>query len=122
MNISVDGILHSALDGLNLRQQVTANNIANADTPGFKAQTVNFEDQLVQAMQAANGDPATFAADAQPVIQQNTSLSANQSQNSVDMDQQLLLMSDTTMRYSAVSQTLAQRYALYNAIITDGKG
>ena len=34
-----------ALDGLSMRQRVAANNVANIDTPGFKAQHVSFETQ-----------------------------------------------------------------------------
>jgi flagellar basal-body rod protein FlgB len=101
---------------------VTANNIANADTPGFKAQSVSFEEQLSQAIQGASNNSTTFAEEAAPVVQENPNLSANTNGNSVDMDQQLLLMTDTTMRYDAVAQTLAQRYALYNTILSDEKG
>ncbi len=38
--------LRLALDGLSLRHQVTSNNIANVDTPGFRASEVSFEGQL----------------------------------------------------------------------------
>jgi len=44
-------MLENALDASSLRQQVIANNIANVNTPGFQAQTVNFEAELRQAME-----------------------------------------------------------------------
>ncbi len=44
-------MLENALDASSLRQQVIANNIANINTPGFQAQTVNFEAELRQAME-----------------------------------------------------------------------
>ena len=44
-----------ALDASLLRHQVIANNIANADTPGFAAKRVNFEEQLAKFMQI-NGE------------------------------------------------------------------
>ncbi len=44
--------------GVNLmRQEVTANNIANADTPHFKRQVVNFETSLTAAL-ASEKKPA----------------------------------------------------------------
>ncbi|WP_257148387.1 flagellar basal body rod protein FlgB [Bacillus sp. AFS073361] len=42
------GLLQSALDASSLRQQAISNNLANAETPGFKAKQVLFEDILKQ--------------------------------------------------------------------------
>ncbi len=39
----------AALDGLSLRAKVRANNIANAETPGFRAKRVDFEAALREA-------------------------------------------------------------------------
>ncbi len=46
----VAAALGSALDGLALRQRVIADNIANMDTPGFIASTVDFEGSLRAAL------------------------------------------------------------------------
>ena len=43
-------ILSRELDVSALRQNVIANNIANADTPNFKRSVVNFESQLRRAL------------------------------------------------------------------------
>jgi flagellar basal-body rod protein FlgB len=47
--------LTRAMSGANLRQQLLANNLANAETPGYQRQDVDFHAQLSQAMQT--GDP-----------------------------------------------------------------
>jgi flagellar basal-body rod protein FlgB len=52
--------IESALDSVSLRQRVTADNIANMDTPGFKAARVEFEKSLAAAMNG--GDPAQSKA------------------------------------------------------------
>ncbi|MGA9597213.1 MAG: flagellar basal body protein [Acidimicrobiia bacterium] len=39
-----------AMDALNTRAEVTANNVANSEVPGFKASRVSFEDQLRRAL------------------------------------------------------------------------
>jgi flagellar basal-body rod protein FlgB len=44
-------LLSKALDAYALRQKVTAANIANVTTPGYKSQRVSFEEQLGQAQQ-----------------------------------------------------------------------
>lgn len=48
---SVD-LLHRAMNVHQLRYQVSANNIANAGTPGFKRQVVNFESELQRAFES----------------------------------------------------------------------
>ena len=47
---AVSQVLASALDGVSLRQRVIADNIANVDTPGFRAASVDFETQLKAAI------------------------------------------------------------------------
>lgn len=42
-----------AIDALNTRAEVIANNVANSEVPGFRASRVSFEDQLRRAI---NGD------------------------------------------------------------------
>ncbi|MFW5742857.1 MAG: flagellar basal body rod protein FlgB [Spirochaetota bacterium] len=48
-------ILHRSMDVSMLRQDVIADNIANADTPNFKRSTVNFESRLAAALESENG-------------------------------------------------------------------
>ena len=36
----------AALEGLSMRQQAISRNLANIDTPGYQAQTINFEETL----------------------------------------------------------------------------
>ncbi|MGA2615255.1 MAG: flagellar basal body rod protein FlgB [Spirochaetia bacterium] len=45
-------IMTRELDVAALRQNVIANNIANADTPNFKRSVVNFESQLRRALES----------------------------------------------------------------------
>ncbi|MCE1247210.1 MAG: flagellar basal body rod protein FlgB [Firmicutes bacterium] len=48
--------LENALDAASLRQQVIANNIANATNPSFKGQAVAFEDEFQKALDAKKGN------------------------------------------------------------------
>jgi flagellar basal-body rod protein FlgB len=56
------GLISSFLDIQSRRSQVTAANIANADTPGFTAKTVQFDDFLKQAVQKVNSPNTDLAA------------------------------------------------------------
>ena len=42
-----------SLDSLWMRQNLTMNNIANVDTPGFKSQYMTFENELARKIQSA---------------------------------------------------------------------
>lgn len=73
-----------ALDGLALRGTVRANNIANAETPGFRAGTVDFESSLRDALRRR--DPA--GARAPEVVAANSVVDARG--NSVEMETELI--------------------------------
>ena len=50
--------MYAAISGLDAHQtmlDVTANNLANVDTVGYKAQSTQFSDQLSQLIQAGTG-------------------------------------------------------------------
>ena len=52
--------LQSAMSGSMIRQQLLANNLANADTPGYQPEDVNFQQTLASAM--ADGKSPNFRA------------------------------------------------------------
>jgi flagellar basal-body rod protein FlgB len=68
--------MHFALDGLARRGEVRANNVANAETPGFLASGVNFESALADALQRHDiegvRDPGAYLRDTLPDIHGNT--------------------------------------------------
>ena len=45
-------VLDKAMDASWLRNDAISNNIANADTPGYKRQHLNFETQLAKAIRS----------------------------------------------------------------------
>ncbi len=92
------------------RQQVLASNIANADTPNYKARDFDFSSALQQAMstsqnQASAGGPAGAASTAsQPGmppllyrVPQQDSLNGN----TVDVDAERNEFTDNALRYEA---------------------
>lgn len=126
--------LSTALDGLSLRQRVTSNNIANVDTPGYKAQFVSFEDQLQRALHAETTDPtiqlaATNTAHLQhsPVagtpfsrVDNNGSDLRNDA-NNVDIDLEMTTLAETTLRYQALAQLTTNKLALLKNIVRGGR-
>ena len=56
-DVTMDAVEY-ALGGVAMRSQVRADNIANANTPGFVASTVEFEDALASALGGGNPEGA----------------------------------------------------------------
>jgi len=108
--------LNKALDGLWLRNEVISNNVANADTPGFKASKVSFEDALKSAL-----DNGSFLEDVQPqiVTQRNTSMRMDG--NNVDIDSEMSDLAKTTIAYNAAIQKLAVEFQMLRSAINGGK-
>ncbi|MHD0644063.1 flagellar basal body rod protein FlgB [Pseudomonas aeruginosa] len=97
------------------RQEVLASNIANADTPNYKARDFNFSDEMRKAMASEQQDDGSFElsrtsdrhieASARPSrisslkyrIPDQPSLDGN----TVDMDRERVQFMDNTLRYQA---------------------
>ena len=69
--------LESAMSGSMLRQSLLTNNLANADTPGFQPEDVNFQATLQQAIQS--GQSPTRSPSRRTPVQQSTAPTATAS-------------------------------------------
>ncbi|HEY2042596.1 MAG TPA: flagellar basal body protein [Jatrophihabitans sp.] len=102
--------LQTALSALSTRQRVSANNIANIETPNFKAGTVSFEDSLRAAVAA--GDPS------QATISQAVSTDgATANGNNVNLDTETLTDEKTQLQYSLLSGAMSAKFGLLDTVI-----
>lgn len=112
-----DGVaatLHAALDGLSLRQQVIADNIANIDTPGYTAKSVDFESSLKAAIadgSLASGDPLMVSTGVA-----NTPVGANG--NNVDLQFETMNAMQTVYQYQVASRAIDDHYSLIRAALS----
>ena len=104
----------AALNIRSNRQQVLASNIANADTPNYKARDIDFSSALANAVQGgAKGGLATTAAnhmtqakdgaampDGTPLLYRNAAQGSVDG-NTVDMDVERNQFADNALRYEA---------------------
>ena len=93
-----------ALTGLAARQNAIANNIANVETPGYRAQKVKFEDALHSAI--ANRGSVAGVTHSTLTSLEPTRLNGN----NVNLDQETLSHIDTTMRYQLAIRMVDGRY------------
>lgn len=92
-----------SLDYLWARQQVTLNNIANVDTPGYKAQYVTFEDEfrkrLLAGREGTSDDVNNIMENSRYYIKNTRDESARMDENNVNMDAESVELARTTLQY-----------------------
>ena len=107
---STGSAIYAALNGLAARQRVIANNVANVETPGFIAGRVSFEDSLRSAI--AGGD-----AGATSVATTRAADPVNQNGNNVSLDNEVVSLTDTDLRYQLMVQAMNQKFGLLRTAI-----
>lgn len=116
----IKAIAAKALDGLQARQAATAQNIANANSESFSPLRVAFEDELRRTVAESNGiDPAALArqvAGLQPSLQ----LVSYGSAQSVRIDQEITIASETSARYAMLIGMLNRTLQIEQLAIKGG--
>jgi flagellar basal-body rod protein FlgB len=110
---STGSAIYAALNGLAARQRVIANNVANIETPGFIAGRVSFEDSLRSAI--AGGD-----AGATSVATTRSADPVNQNGNNLSLDNEVVSLTDTDLRYQLMVQAMNQKFGLLRSAIGGG--
>lgn len=102
--------LQTAISGLATRQRVTADNIANLETPGFTARTVDFESSLAKAL--ASGDPTQARVGISPSDAQ-----AGVNGNNVSLDTELVTATKTGLQQQLLTGALTSKYGLISTVL-----
>ncbi len=120
-------VLGRALDAYALRHKAIATNLANVTTPGYRTQSVSFEEQLAGAL-GTEGVPGTLThpnhipigrnsvASVQPAIQQAGAASlADQDAmasglNNVDVDQEMAELAKNQIRFRFSARLLSDTF------------
>jgi flagellar basal-body rod protein FlgB len=90
--------LERAISGASMRQSVLANNLANAETPGFRRMDVDFHDSLAQAMKST--DAAAIESTSFTPRQDTQTMRADG--NGVDIDTESAAMAKNGLEYEAL--------------------
>ena len=96
--------LAAALRGLEAQRQAAEHNIANIETPGFRARRVSFESSLRAAMEA--GEPRSAAI---TTTQSNAPTRIDAS--NVDLEREVTSLELNALRQQLVTQSLNHRFA-----------
>ncbi|MEW6172078.1 MAG: flagellar basal body rod protein FlgB [Bacillota bacterium] len=121
--------LSKTLDAAALRQRVIADNIANADTPGFKKSVVRFEDALSEALGSDSlplkkTNPRHIGADlltVTPRSEQVKTTSLRADGNNVDVDEEMVGLVTNTITYQGAIRFLSGKFSSLRYVISGGR-
>lgn len=102
MSFFTDGVtaaVEKALIGVSQRQRVTADNIANLNTPGFRASRVDFESDLARAIEDRR------PGSAEPTVSLDTS-PGGEDGNNVSLDSETATLVKSGLQYDALVSAL----------------
>ena len=107
--------LQVALDGLAQRQRISADNVANIQTPGFRARSVEFEAALGQAL---TFDPSADAGSLSGSVATGfTSDPTREDGNNVSLERETLLGQETNLRYSLAVRAVDGRFGVVRDVL-----
>jgi flagellar basal-body rod protein FlgB len=105
------------------KQVAAAGNLANVDTPGYKAKEVTFADALKNklAPAAANSGKSIGTLTDSDVKVNDADLPARRDGNSVQLDREMLTMSRAATDFAAAQTALAAKFRLVRYAINEAK-
>ena len=124
------GMLQNGLDVTWKRNEVISNNIANADTPNFKASKVEFDSILKSqmsnssefSMRTSNSKHMNIASDSmEPLVTQDNSTSMRLDGNNVDIENEMTELAKNNLLYNALVQKTSKEISRIKYAISEGK-
>jgi len=127
--------LTRVLDLTSQRHGIVATNIANRDTPGYRAQDIDFRSALADAIESDTTDRVTISRTHAGHIGRGGATGAPSAEvverpqvgfrpdgNSVDLDREMAALNENTLTYTAAVQLLTKKIALMRYAVSDGGG
>ncbi len=97
------------MDLLAARQKIVASNIANADTPGYKAKDIDFQSEFQNAL-----DTHT------PQVVEVQGLKVRNDGNNVSIDRESRLLAENAIRFNLASAVIKGQFKDISAAIQGG--
>ena len=126
---AVSAILQRALDGAWQKQRAITNNIANAETPGYKAIQVSFEDSLDREIQKLSANMETKKEyyegleeikDSEINVFSDYSTSERADGNNVNLDSENIEMAKAQFQYSYLTRSMTDMFTRLRYAISGG--
>ncbi|NLT49081.1 MAG: flagellar basal body rod protein FlgB [Clostridiales bacterium] len=130
-NSIASALIQKALDGTWQRQKAIAANIANHETPGYKAVKVSFEEALENEVKrlgttsmsngSGNNDPYMSIQNSRIRFLTDQSGSERADGNNVNLESENIDMAKTQIQYQYLTRAMTDFYSRLRYAISEGK-
>jgi flagellar basal-body rod protein FlgB len=126
-------LVHRAMDARSMRQDIIANNLANAEVPGFKRSDLSFESELKRALESGQQKPTLELTltnpghianrqerdyrDVTPRQTLDFTSSSQNNGNNVDMEQEVMSYVQNLLMYSLLAQAETFEFSQINTVL-----
>ena len=127
-------IQEKALDAAWLRNEILSHNLANVDTPNYNRQDVDFESELIRALNPDLDDvivhkkhnfrmkEVSDLSSVKPrVTEDYNELSMRLDGNNVDIDAEMAQMAKNTIKYNTVTSNINGKFSKLRHVISEGR-
>ncbi len=130
-------LLEKGLDALSARQAAVANNVANVETPNYKAVDVKFESYLRKMLPDSSsslplartsplhldnsGNLGARIESLEPVAYKRTQNTLRRDGNNVDVEREMVVLAETALRYQAISTLASKKLALLRMVAQESR-
>ncbi|MCX8069693.1 MAG: flagellar basal body rod protein FlgB [Thermodesulfovibrionales bacterium] len=99
-------ILEKMMDITSYRRKLLTSNIANADTPGYKAKDISFKNEMNKAMQDIDNN---IKVSQNYNVFETPNTMPNRDGNTVNVDLEMAKMAENSLTYNAAVQFYARK-------------
>lgn len=112
--MDVINLMEKALNVRARNQKVIASNISNVDTPGYKEKAIDFPKELDRQLGGSNSVEVH-------VVESPSEGYERLDENSVDLEDQVMKMTENSLYYDALVQTISKKFSMMRYVISEGR-
>ncbi|MFA9382010.1 MAG: flagellar basal body rod protein FlgB, partial [Acetanaerobacterium sp.] len=113
-------LLQQGMDAVWLKQRTTLQNIANVETPGYKAKYVDFE-TMYTLLRDASGNEGRMVPQIKATVKEDASTSLRVDGNNVDVEKENIELARAQIEYDYFQSKITHRFDCLEHVITEGK-
>jgi flagellar basal-body rod protein FlgB len=117
--------LEMALDGSALKQKTISNNLANVDTPGYKAKETVFKQEFERSLNAyrTNQRHLSFSTDRPSsfYVKEQGGTTMNHNGNNVDVDKEMAELAKNQLYYQTLVQRINGKFNSIKMVVKGGR-
>lgn len=124
-------LMSSALSGFSARSNTISQNLANVNTPGYKRETVSFENELKNMLSNKNTSVHLAKTDKNhigpnsadgfsPKIIKEEGYSTRKDKSSVNPDIEMIELAKTNIMYNTLTDQINRRFTKLQTVISEG--